>query len=82
MEEVEVLFQFQECSKQGEGRPGLGFCQSNWGFLQQLERPACLKIMCYSSVPVWPLTVIPVFSFYCDLLCLIEYSGSGEFPKL
>lgn len=38
-------------------------------------------IMCYSSVSIWPLNIIPVFSFYCDWLCLIEYSSSEEFPK-
>lgn len=68
---------------QSKGKEGWGldFCQSNWGFLH-LERPVFLKMMCYSSMPVWPLTVIPVFCFHCHLHCLIEYSGSGEFPKL
>lgn len=55
--------------------------QGNWGFLQHLERPVFLEIMCYSPVPFWALTVVPVFSFHCDFLCLIEYSSSGEFPK-
>lgn len=69
--------------KVGDGRAEILILikRSNWGFLR-LERLVFLEMLCYSPMPVWPLTVLPVFSFHCNLLCLIEYSSSGEFPKL